>query len=345
MDTFLSIDYPTWWFLILGAAITGYAVLDGFDLGVGAIHLFFRGEQERRTSINSIGPVWDGNEVWLIITGGVLFAAFPPVYAAMFSGFYVYLMLLLVMLIFRAVSIEFRSKEPMAWWRRSWDISFSVSSILIALALGLTLGNMLIGVPLESHKEFTSSSPLSLINVFSVLVAITTLALFMMHGSLYLIMKTQGKLYTRLIFISRNATIFFVISFVMLTLYTLLYVPALSAKIRENEWLFFIPILIILAIANIPRQLTKGRYFGAFISSAVVIASMLVLVAVELFPVLMPSTLDPNYSLTVYNASASTKSLNIMLIIAMIALPLVATYTTFVFWTFRGKVKLDEHSY
>ena len=162
-------------------------------LGVGALHLLVKDDIERRIMINSIGPVWDGNEVWLVTGGGALFAAFPHVYATVFSGFYTAFMMLLFALIFRAIAIEFRSKRPGKTWRKSWDISFSVSSILIAFLMGVALGNIITGIPLGADKEFAGSF-WSLINPYTVLVGITTVALFMMHGSIYVVMKTEGEL-------------------------------------------------------------------------------------------------------------------------------------------------------
>ncbi|KYG72292.1 cytochrome bd-I ubiquinol oxidase subunit 2 apoprotein [Roseivirga ehrenbergii] len=345
METFLGIEYTTWWFLILGATVTGYAILDGFDMGVGAIHLFFKKEESRRIAINAIGPVWDGNEVWLVITGGVLFAAFPPVYATLFSGLYIPLMLFLVMIIFRAVSIEFRGKEKMAWWRKTWDISFSISSTIMAIALGMVIGNVLQGMPIGADGEFSRETDFSFVNPFSVLTGVTSLSLFMLHGALYLGMKTEGRLYARLTVIIKNTTIFFVLSLLHLTFYTLLYVPHLSEKLKEAEWLFILPACLVFLVANITRLVSKRKYKWAFASSSGVIASLLLLVAFELFPVMLFSSINPDYSLTLTNATASEKSLSIMLTIAMIAVPLIAIYTFFVFWTFRGKVKIDDHSY
>src|SRR5688572_27110611 len=183
METFLGLDYNVWWFLVFGGVISGYAILDGFDLGAGALHLFLKKEQSRRIALNAIGPVWDGNEVWLVIGGGALFAGFPVAYAAIFSAFYVPFMIFLVGLIFRGVAIEFRSKEPMPLWRKTWDVVYCVSSVIIALSLGLMLGNVAYGIPLNEHHEF-SGDWLSFFNPFSILVAITTLALFMMHGAI-----------------------------------------------------------------------------------------------------------------------------------------------------------------
>jgi len=344
MSTFLGLDYATWWYLVIGATFTGYAILDGFDLGAGAIHLFFNKELSRRIVLNAIGPVWDGNEVWLVIGGGALFAGFPKVYAAVFSAFYIPFMLFLTALIFRAISIEFRSKEPMLWWRKMWDICYCISSSIVALALGLVLGNVLIGLPIDKAGNFTGN-PWSFLNVYAIMVSITTLALFMMHGAIYLVMKTESRLYAKLTVIVKNSTIFFVISALLLSFYTLLYVPHLSHRIKENTWLFFVPVTMVFAIANIARRITHRRYRRAFLSSSVVISLLLIIVAVELYPNLVLSSSGEAYNLTVQNASSSDKSLGVMLTVAAIGVPLVAIYTTFVFWTFKGKVKLDEMSY
>lgn len=344
MATFLGIDYPTLWYLVIGAVFTGYAILDGFDLGAGSLHLFFRDEQSRRIALNAIGPVWDGNEVWLVIGGGALFAGFPVVYASIFSAFYIPFMLFLVALIFRAISIEFRSKEPMGWWRRLWDVSYSVSSIVLSLALGLVLGNVLSGMALGENFIFTGSA-WDFINPFSLLVSLTTLALFSMHGAIYLVMKTEDKLFEKLTLMVRNATIFFVLCYLITTFYTLLYLPHLSDRFRDQPWLFIVPVIGVFAIANITRQIAHRNYLFAFLSSAVTISMLLVLVAVGLYPVFVISTVDPSWHLTVYNSASSEKTLGIMLTIAAIGVPLVAAYTTFVFWTFKGKVKLDDTSY
>jgi cytochrome d ubiquinol oxidase subunit II len=344
METFLGLDYNVWWFLVFGGVISGYAILDGFDLGAGALHLLLKKEQSRRIALNAIGPVWDGNEVWLVIGGGALFAGFPVAYAAIFSAFYVPFMIFLVGLIFRGVAIEFRSKEPMPLWRKTWDVVYCVSSVIIALSLGLMLGNVAYGIPLNTAHEFDGDW-LTFFNPFSILVAITTLALFMMHGAIYLTMKTENRLYVKLNILAKNFIIFFVISFVITTLYTLLYVPHLSDFFRTNPAGFIIPILMVLSIANIPRQIKKGKYLFAFISSAVTIALLLVMVAIEVFPYLLYSKDNTANSITIHNAASSQKTMKILLIIALVGTPLVALYTSFVFWTFKGKVKLDETSY
>lgn len=344
MATFLGIDYPTWWFLLVGGVFSGYAILDGFDLGAGAWHLFFRKEHSRRVALNAVGPVWDGNEVWLVIGGGALFAGFPHVYATLFSAMYIPFMLFLVFLIFRAISIEFRSKEPMAWWRKTWDIAYSVSSIVLALALGIVLGNVLLGMPIGADKEFDGNW-LKFINPYAILVGLTTLALFMMHGAIYLTMKTEGRLFAKVTILLRNAIIFFVLSFMITSVYTLIFIPHLSDRFQANPSLFIVPVLAFLSIANIPRLAKKRKYRWAFFFSALTMSFLLILVAIELYPVVLLSTIDPAYNLTVYNSSSSEKSLGIMLTIAAIGVPLVAMYTFFVYRTFAGVVKLDETSY
>ncbi|MEL7219665.1 MAG: cytochrome d ubiquinol oxidase subunit II [Bacteroidota bacterium] len=341
METFLGIDYPTWWFLLVGAVFSGYAILDGFDLGAGAWHLFFHQEESRRIALNAVGPVWDGNEVWLVIGGGALFAGFPHVYATLLSAMYIPFMLFLMFIILRAVSIEFRSKEPMLWWRKMWDITYNVASISLALALGLVLGNVLQGMPIGADKEFAGDW-LQFINPYALLISLTTLALFMMHGAIYLLLKTEGRLYTKLTILLKRAIIGFIVLF---GITTLLYIPHLSDDFQQQPLLFIFPLVTFLSIANIPRLATKRRYGRAFLFSAISIAMLLTLVAIELYPVVLISTLDSAYSITVYSAASSEKSLGIMLLFAAIGIPLVAGYTFFVYRVFMGKVEIDEMSY
>lgn len=341
---FLGIDYSTWWFLVFGAVITGYAILDGFDLGAGALHLFLKKEESRRIALNAIGPVWDGNEVWLVIGGGALFAGFPVAYAAIFSAFYVPFMVFIIGLIYRAVAIEFRSKEPGKRWRAAWDFVYFFACTTVTLSLGLMLGNVALGFPLDANHEFAGNW-LDFLNPFAGLVAVTTLALFMMHGAIFLTMKTENRLFAKTTVLAKNFTIFFVVAFTLTTLYTLLYVPHLSDRIRSNPQFFVLPVLMVLAVANIPRQLTRGHYRAAFGSSAVTIASLLVTVAVEVYPFLVFAPNDPANSITLANAASSEKTMELLLIIALIGTPLVGLYTAFVFWTFKGKVRLDDMSY
>ncbi len=340
----IHFDLNTVWFVLVGILLTGYAILDGFDLGVGALHLFVRKDEERRILINAIGPVWDGNEVWLVTGGGALFAAFPEVYATAFSGFYTAFMLLLAALIFRAVAIEFRSKQPMGWWRSAWDISFSVSSILCAVLTGVAFGNVLWGVPLSAAHEFTGNF-WTLIHPFSLLVGVLTLALFMMHGAIYLVMKTEGPLHDRIRIWVRRAMIFFIMAFAVATLAALLYVPKLSEPFKNNPVFFILPLLGVFCIANIPRAIAHGWDFQAFLSSCGAVVFLMAVAGIAMYPTLLYSVPNAENSLTIYNAASSPKTLQIMLIMALIGMPLVLAYTVSIYWVFRGKVRLETHSY
>lgn len=343
--TFLGLDYASWWFLVVGGLFSGYALLDGFDLGAGAWHLTFKKESSRRTALNAIGPVWDGNEVWLVIGGGALFAGFPKVYATLLSVMYTPFILFLALIIFRAIAIEFRSKEPMLWWRKMWDIIYAASSILLAFLLGVVFGNVLEGLPIDAQHEFRGSSIFSFLRPFPILIGLTLLALFMTHGAIYLLLKTEGRLYTKIRLSLRGALLFFLASFTLSSVYALLYLPRLTQVFYLEPAWFIVPILAILSIANLPRLCSKRKYGWAFIFSSLTILLFFILAASNLYPTLLYSTIDPSNSLTVHNSSASEKSLGIMLLMALIGTPLVLTYTFFVYYTFRGKVRMDESSY
>jgi cytochrome d ubiquinol oxidase subunit II len=294
--------------------------------------------------LNAIGPIWDGNEVWLVTGAGALFAAFREVYATVFSGFYLAFMLFLFALIFRAVAIEFRSKQPMRWWRRGWDIGFSGGSIVASILIGMAMGNIAYGVPIDSEGEFAGTL-LGLLNPYAILLGITTLALFMMHGSIYVVMKTEGELQLLVRRWINRTMIFFIISYAITTMATLLYVPHMAERVRSSPWLFSFVMINMLAIANIPREIHHGRDFRAFLSSCVAMIALMTLFGMEMFPHLVLSNPDPANSLTIYNSSSSQKTLGIMLTIAVLGIPIVLAYTVSIYWIFRGKVKLDRMSY
>jgi cytochrome d ubiquinol oxidase subunit II len=339
-----GLDLNIVWFVLVGVLLTGYAILDGFDLGVGILHLFVKGESNRRLMINSIGPVWDGNEVWLVTGGGALFAAFPDVYATVFSSFYPAIMLILVGIIFRAVAIEFRSKSESPRWRQNWDVAFSISSIIIALLFGIALGNIIQGIPVGADKEARMTF-LSLLNPYALLVGVTTVALFMMHGAIYVVMKTEGELQTTLRSWVNNTIIFFVICYITTTMATLIYLPHMIVIFRNHPEFFLLAVLNMLAVANIPREIYKKRELMAFVSSSFSIVALLGLFAIGMFPNIVPSTINPDYSLNLYNAASSKKTLEVMLTMALIGIPFVIAYTISIYWIFRGKVKITKMSY
>lgn len=333
------------WFSIFVILLTGYAILDGFDLGVGMLHLSGGTDKERRLILNTIGPVWDGNGVWLVTAGGALFAGFPIVYATLCSAFYIPIMILLTGLIFRAVAIEFRSKQPMAWWRWSWDIMFTMASLIISMALGIALGNLIVGIPLDTTGEFIGTF-WSLLHPYAILVGIMTIALFLMHGSIYLVMKTEGELHDKLRARVNPAIIFFIMLYAITTVATLIYFPYMTEIVRNRPELFVIAVINMLLIANIPREISKGRDGWAFISSCGNIICLLALYGVGTYPNVIRATNDPDkLSLTIYNSASSQTTLEILLLIALIGVPLVIAYTIGIYKVFYGKVKLDPTSY
>lgn len=340
----MNFDWQTLWFILVGVLLSGYAILDGFDLGVGALHLLVKEDKDRRIFLNAIGPIWDGNEVWLVTGGGALFAAFPEVYATVFSGFYLAFMLLLVALIFRAIAIEFRSKQEGAAWRRFWDASFSVSSIVSSLLVGVALGNIAWGIPLGADHEFAGTF-LGLLTPYPLLLGVTTLALFTMHGSIYIVLKTEGALQERLKKWVPNTMIFFILMYVFTTLFTLLYIPHMVETIKKAPLLALVPVVSVLAIANIPRNISKGQGVGAFLSSCAALVSLMALFGIGMYPNLVFSNPSPENSLTIYNSCSSVPTLKLMSLFALIGMPLVLSYTASIYWVFRGKVKLDSHSY
>lgn len=332
------------WFILLGVLLAGYAILDGFDLGVGILHLAVKKDEERRIFMNSIGPLWDGNEVWLVTFGGALFAAFPHAYATAFSGFYTAFMALLFALIFRAVSMEFRSKVDKPAWRKFWDVSFCGASALATLLFGVAVGNAMRGMPIGADMEFQGTFT-DLLHPYALLVGVFAVATFAMHGSIYLYLKTDGELQDRIReWMWRTFGIFLVL-YVFTTIYTLVDIPLATANFRLHPWAWGVVVLNVLAIANIPRAIHLRRAGYAFASSCATIAALTFLFGVALFPDLIHSSLNPEWSLTVYNAASSSKTLRIMLVIAGLGMPFVLAYTAVIYWVFRGKVQIGKFSY
>jgi len=333
------------WFAIEGVLLIGYAILDGFDLGVGILHPFVpTSDSERRIAINSIGPLWDGNEVWLVTFGGALFAAFPDAYATVFSGFYTVFMLLMAGLIFRAVSMEFRSKVESARWRTFWDWSFFGGSTTASLLFGVAVGNAMLGVPLDRAGNFTGTL-MDQFNPYTLLVGLMTVALFAMHGGLFLYLKTEGEFQNRLRDWMWRSWGLFLVAYMLTTIYTVAMVPRATANFERWPPAAIVVVVNVLAVANIPRALHWNRPAQAFLSSCVVIASLVMLFGLALFPNLVTASNAAANSVTIFSAASSPKTLGIMLVIALVGMPFVMAYTGIIYWTFRGKVRLDEHSY
>ncbi len=337
-------DLRVLWFMLLGVLLTGYAVLDGFDLGVGILHLGARDDRERRIFLDSIGPLWDGNEVWLVTFGGALFAAFPEAYATAFSAFYLAFILLLFALILRAASIEFRSKRDSAAWRAFWDAAFFCASLVAALLFGVAVGDSMLGIPIAADHEFTGTF-LGLLRPYALLVGALNVSLFTLHGSLYLQLKTEGGLQQRISRWSWRALGAFLALYLVTTVVTLARMPQALANFGRMPWLWGVVAASVLALASIPYSLYLRRPGWAFLSSAATIACLIALFGAALYPNLIVSSLNPAWSLTTASASSSEKTLGIMAVIAALGMPLVLSYTAVIYWVFRGKVKLGRLSY
>ncbi|MDX1414572.1 MAG: cytochrome d ubiquinol oxidase subunit II [Candidatus Promineifilaceae bacterium] len=333
------------WYILFVIIIAGYLIMDGFDIGVGILHLFVaKDDTERRILLNSIGPVWDGNEVWLVLGGGALFAAFPLVYASLFSGFYIAMLLVLVVLILRTVAIEFRSKEESPRWRSIWDFVFFAASLGIAILLGVAFGNIIRGVPINENQDITVTL-IDLLSPFTLLVGLTTVFMLASHGGLYLIMKTEGELQLRVRrWIPRLMILFFVLNTLVVAA-TLLLQQDITNRYLEEIWPVIFPVLALAALLVSAYMLRQKRDFIAFLASGAMIALLLLSAAAGLYPNLLISTIDPAYSLTIFNAASEQNTLSIMLVIALIGIPFVLLYTAGVYYFFRGKVKLTPQSY
>ncbi len=333
------------WYILFVVIIAGYLIMDGFDLGVGILHPFLaRNDTERRISLNSIGPVWDGNEVWLVLGGGVLFAAFPMVYASLFSGFYMAMMLVLLVLILRTVAIEFRSKRPSARWRNTWDWVFFGSSLGIALLLGVAFGNIMGGVLLDAQGNI-GGTLFTLLNPFALLVGVTTVFMLATHGAIYLSMKTDGELLARVKrWIPRLMAVFFVLN-TLIVIATLLLHELIADRYLAHPYLAIFPAAALAAVSAGWLMVRHGRYFVAFLLSSAMIAGLLFSAAIGLYPNLLVSSIDLAYNLTIFNAASQPNTLTVMLIMALIGMPFVLLYTAGVYYIFRGKVQLSAQSY
>jgi cytochrome d ubiquinol oxidase subunit II len=324
------------WFLLVGLLLTVYAILDGFDLGVGFWYLRTKKEKEKSILRAAIGPVWDGNEVWLLTGAGALFAAFPPVYATVFSGFYLALILVLMALIFRAVSLEMRDKVDSAAWQRAWDLAFGIGSTVAALLLGVALGNILRGVPLDASGRFAGTF-LGLLNPYALLVGLLGLVMMLSHGALYIVLKSDGELAARARSWAARSSLVYLVLFIMTSLLTFATQAQLLDNLKAQPVLWLIPglaLVMVIATVVLSRRESAGR---AFIASSLSIAALMGTAGASLFPKLVPASNDPALSLTAFNASSSQLTLWTMLVLAIIGVPLVVTYTIWAYRAFAGK--------
>jgi cytochrome bd ubiquinol oxidase subunit II len=324
------------WFLLIGVLLAGYAVLDGFDLGVGVLFKFLaRDETEKHSLLRAIGPVWDGNEVWLLTGGGALFAAFPQAYATVFSGFYLALMLVLFSLILRAVSLEFWEQD--AARRGLWEWTFVVGSSLPALLFGVALGNVVLGVPLNARMEFTGDF-FTLLRPLPLLFGVTGLAAFAAHGAAYAAVKTSGKVADRAKAVLNRA---WIVLLVLLALTVFVGAWQLPGQLG-NLVAWAATLATVAAILLLRRSVTLGEETRSLLFSSLVFLGLWGVAGGLLFPNLVRASNDPALSLTITNAASSQLTLTVMLIVALVGMPIVIGYTYFVYKVFRGKVAGDE---
>ncbi|QVQ51652.1 cytochrome d ubiquinol oxidase subunit II [Spiractinospora alimapuensis] len=329
-------DLVVIWFIAIAVLWIGYLVLEGFDFGVGIL-LPFVGKDNtgRRVMINSIGPVWDGNEVWLITAGGAMFAAFPAWYASVFSGFYIPLLLILLALIGRGVAFEYRGKRDSDRWRAGWDATIFLGSAVPAFLWGVAFGNFLRGVELDSDHIMTAGL-LNLLNPYALLGGITTLSLFILHGAVFLTLKTDGEVRTR----ARRAALGSAVVAVPAAAVFLLWTQVAHGK----TWTWFPVVAAALALCAAVLLAIRGREGWSFTATATAIGAAGVSIFGALFPDLLPSTIDPAYGLDVYNASSAEYTLTVMSWVAVFFLPLVILYQGWSYWVFRKRVTSHDVS-
>jgi cytochrome bd ubiquinol oxidase subunit II len=330
----------TVWFCLVAIMIAGYVVLDGFDLGAGIVHLFVaHTDAERRQVLRSIGPVWDGNEVWLLAAGGTLYFAFPALYAASFSGFYLALMMVLWLLILRGISIEFRSHIESPVWRPFWDLIFGGSSALLALLLGAALGNVVRGVPLDSDgffflplwTDFQPGKNAGIVDWYTLLAGATSFAALTVHGCLWVALRTGGDLQRRARSLGAKAWWAVLALTALITLVSFRIQPHLASQYAAYPWGYVFPLLALLGLAGMRLYVSRRRDMEGFLCSCLYLVGMLTSVVFGVFPYVLPSNVSPGAGLTVVNSSAAPYGLYIGLAWWIPGMLLAACYSIFVY--------------
>ena len=323
------------WFIVIAVLWTGFFILEGFDFGVGMLHsVVGQDEAGRRAAINTIGPLWDGNEVWLIVAGAAMFAAFPGWYATMFSGLYLALALLLAALIIRGVAFEFRGKRDAARWRRTWDVSLTVGSLLAPLLIGVGLADLLHGLPINSAQNFTGSF-WTLLQPYALFTGVTLVLICLLHGATFLSLRTTGDMHERSRRIARTVAPFTAAAVVGFAIWT---------HVTSSSTFFLRPLELLAIIAVLAAVwLVYARRDGfAFTATAITMATCILSIFVGLYPNVMVSSTNPAYNLTVHNTASNPYSLDAMTIIVLIFLPLVLAYQSWTYYVFRRRVSRDQ---
>lgn len=333
-------DLNTVWFILVAVLFTGFFFLEGFDYGVGILLMIVgKEDNERRQVINTIGPHWDGNEVWLITAGGAIFAAFPNWYATLFSGFYLALFLMLMALILRGVAFEFRSKDDNPLWRKTWDYAITFGSGIPALLWGVAFGNIVRGVPIDETMTYTGTF-FTLLNPYSLLFGLVALTLFTLHGALFLSMKTDGVIRERAESIAKKVWLPVVLLVVGFVVYSFFATDLFIGFNLVQGIGLAAAVIALLATGWLVRKDQFGR---GFIGTGVTIVGTVMLLFGGLFPRVMPSSLGAQFDLTIYNAASGPYTLGVMTTVALIFVPIVLAYQIWSYWVFRKRITAESH--
>jgi len=339
------------WFCLLALLITGYVLLDGYDLGTGVLHLLVaRGDAERRQVMRTIGAVWHGNEVWLLSTGGVLVLAFPALYASSFSGFYLPLMMVLWLLIMRGIALHFRNDVRSALWGQFWDVAFAAASVLLAIFFGVALGNVIRGVPLDAAGDFflplwvdfRVSPNAGVLDWYTTMVGVLSLLTLAEHGALWLAYRTDGAVRGRSARIARRLWPALVVMVGAVTWSTFRVQPQVGMNLAAWPWGYAFPVLAIAGLLGVIASLRGGRDDRAFAWCALYIVGMLASAVFGLYPYLLPAIGDPSIGLTIYNAASAPHGLAVALSWFVPGMLLVIAYTVFAHRTMAGRIGVDE---
>lgn len=331
----------TIWFVLWGVLWAVYFMLDGFDLGVGALAPFIAdNDTEKRIVYNTMGPFWDGNEVWLITAGGVTFAAFPTTYAVMFSALYTPLLLLLFALILRAVSLEFRSKEEAPGWRKFWDVCHFIGSFVPALLLGVAFANIFHGIPIDGEGIFHGNL-LTLLNFYGLLGGVLFVLLFVVHGALWLAAKTENTITIKAASMAGSLWLVLLIVAVIFLGATYFF-TGLYNNYLAYPVLWLIPLITVAALLAVRAFISKKAWWKAWFASSLTIVGATLFGVTGLYPNLFPSSLNPEYSLTIFNSASSPLTLKIMLGVALTFVPIVIVYQTWAYYMFKDKVTTED---
>lgn len=327
--------FNIFWFIVIALLWTGFFILEGFDFGVGMLHgVVGKDDAGRRTAVNTIGPLWDGNEVWLIVAGAAMFAAFPGWYATMFSAFYLALVLLLVALILRGVSFEFRGKSDSARWRGTWDSLMTLGSVLAPLLIGIALGDLLHGIPIGSNQEYTGNL-VDLLNPYALYTGITIVLVCVLHGATFLALKTTGNVRERSSRLARGAAPVTALAVLALAVWT-------QVTIHQGVLPGVVPVATVLAILAVVWLIRDGREGWAFAMTTFAMAGTILTIFIDLYPRVMVSSTNAAFSLTVQNSASSPYALKVMTVVAVLFFPLVLLYQGWTYYVFRRRVGVSD---